>query len=474
MSGSLRTAAYLSNQFKPVASGGGLKNAQDMEDLIATVLAQSAYNVCLAGAVGDGVADDTAGINAALAAHSNVYFPAGTYKISGLLNVTLDGSRLSGAGRQATKIISNSTTASVFATGSFLTGVVIEHMTIDRSVTPTSTAHGIVDLISSEFTRFSDLVVQNHWVGLALGPTGYSVVNNVVAQNNYSHGFYLTNTAAAGGLQWSFSNCLGMQNNGVGFLIASVASGPTAIALGEFHTCATFANTGGGFSAAGVSGCPIYGVRIHNGFFGQDGSHEVLLDTYGGDHEISCFTELAGQGTTGRALGTAASNLGAGFRFTGNNLDVNCTRCYAEGHAQSGFLSSATEAQFVGCKSISNGVALIAGDRAGFSILAGRAMLNGIRAGNLGGTTSQSYGVQFTSVLSGSLICGADLVGNTTQSMNIIAGIANLTTVGVVPDGNILLPLGGISTGSPTGGATLGGINVAVKVALNNTSYTNP
>jgi hypothetical protein len=43
------------------------------------------------GAVGDGVADDTAEINAALASGAKmVYIPAGTYKVSATLNVPVN------------------------------------------------------------------------------------------------------------------------------------------------------------------------------------------------------------------------------------------------------------------------------------------------------------------------------------------------------------------------------------------------
>ena len=101
-------------------------------------------------------------------------------------------------------------------------------------------------------------------------------------------------------------------------------------------------------------------------------------------------------------------------------------------------------------------------------------MFNAARAGNLGGTTGQSYGIQFANVQAGSLICGADMTNNSTAQLNIIAGLANLTLLGMVPTGNILLPFGGITVGTPVGGASLGGINVAADVSKNGTVYTNP
>jgi hypothetical protein len=55
------------------------------------------------GAVGDGVADDTAAIQAALAAHSTVFMPVGTFRISA--NINIGGKRLLGAGKHKTTIV---------------------------------------------------------------------------------------------------------------------------------------------------------------------------------------------------------------------------------------------------------------------------------------------------------------------------------------------------------------------------------
>ncbi len=61
------------------------------------------------GAVGDGVADDTAAIQAALAAASNVYMPPGVYKITDTLKLTKDGQQLIGSGRNWVASATNGT-----------------------------------------------------------------------------------------------------------------------------------------------------------------------------------------------------------------------------------------------------------------------------------------------------------------------------------------------------------------------------
>jgi len=53
------------------------------------------------GAVGDGVADDTAAIQAALSSGASVFFPAGTYLVSAVLNLAEAGQSVSGVGDQS-------------------------------------------------------------------------------------------------------------------------------------------------------------------------------------------------------------------------------------------------------------------------------------------------------------------------------------------------------------------------------------
>jgi hypothetical protein len=246
------------------------------------------------------------------------------------------------------------------------------------------------------------------------------------------------------------------------------------VALGEIVNCSTYANVITGFAATGVPSCPINGVRLTGGFYGGDGNTEVYLDTYGGDHKIiGVYTELAGTSPTGPTLGTPASHNGRGFDFTTNNTDVECYDCHAEGHSSSGFASAADEVQFTACKAINNGAAGT-GDRVGFYQIRGRATFYSLRSGNIRGANSQQYGIYISDAAPGVLVWGADLTGNPTAAIQVGANINGLTMGGVVPAGNLLMPFGGITVGTPNGGATVGGINVHTGIQLDGTPYNNP
>lgn len=87
-------------------------------------------NVLDFGAAGDGTTDDTAAIQAALDAAEAVYFPSGTYKVTGTLDISaLNRQHIYGDGK--TSIISYSATANgdpLFTIGTNLDNILIERL----------------------------------------------------------------------------------------------------------------------------------------------------------------------------------------------------------------------------------------------------------------------------------------------------------------------------------------------------------
>lgn len=119
---------------------GALTSGYSVSDKLSQFLSVKDF-----GAVGDGIADDTAAIIAAIAAAgSTVYIPAGTYRVSTNLNV--GGKRLIGAGKYETTILCFSPTAnnrfgglatnqaavySLGTTGNVIRGSEVSDLTID-------------------------------------------------------------------------------------------------------------------------------------------------------------------------------------------------------------------------------------------------------------------------------------------------------------------------------------------------------
>lgn len=167
------------------------------------------------GAVGDGVADDTVAIQAALdsfgANGGTLYFPSGQYVISSTLTVTKDNIWLKGDGMVYTTIINTSATntAIIWAAPNpattFLFGGGIRDMRIMVSANLDSNAVGL-DLVKTYHWRMHDMIIENHLICLRLnGSQLASITGSTMFTGQYfaskaktgSCAVYLQNYAAA-------------------------------------------------------------------------------------------------------------------------------------------------------------------------------------------------------------------------------------------------------------------------------------
>lgn len=430
------------------------------------------------GAVGDGATDDTSAFQAAAAASKNVYVPPGVYQLSGTVVISKDGAHWFGDGLSASILRATTNNLPVLTINGGLNGVTIEGLQLTRTPTAISGGDGIkCSTVTIGQATIRRLLVQNQYNGISLGPTDWSEVEKVIVQKCQNTGFLVTNTASDGACQWSFDTCLSQMNGAQGYLVQTQA-GPSQVTVGTFKNCATFANSGLGMGFLGSVGVPLQGLRIVGGFIGEDGDHEIYMDTYGDQHLIDgVFIELAGTRTTGPTLGTAASNVGCGVTVTANNGGIQMTGVHANGNSQDGFFLTGTTHFLSNCRATNNGLALGAGRRNGVYSTTGRVIVMGGRLGNTGGGTSQQYGV-FVDDGNNVSIGFADLTGNSvaawgaTSALNYVTSIGNLPNtlnVGLSPAGAVLV--GGASTG---GFVAAGTINVAGGLLKNNTAYTNP
>ena len=453
-------------------SGSGAV-ARTVQDKVGEVVSVKDF-----GAVGDGVTDDTVAFQNAAAAAKCVYVPSGTYQLSGTIVVSVDGAHWFGDGISASILRATTNSLPIFTINGGLNGVTIEEMQLTRTPTAITGGDGIrCSTVSIGQATLRRLLVQNQNNGLSLGPTDWSEVDKVIVQKCQNIGFFVTNTASDGACQWSFDTCLSQMNVAQGYLVQTQA-GPAQMTVGTFKNCATFANSAVGMGFLGSAGVPLQGVRITGGFIGEDGSHEIYMDTFGGQHFIdSVFLELSGRRTTGPTLTTAASNTGCGIAVTSNNDGIQITGCHSNGNSQDGYFLSGGSHYLSGCRATNNGLALGSGRRNGVYSTAGRVVIVGGAFGNTGAGTSQQYGA-FVNDGNNLSVGFADLNGNATAAWGATSSATYITSVGNLPNTlNVgLSPAGSVLIGGgSTGGFTAAGtINVSGGLLKNNTAYTNP
>lgn len=262
--------------------------------------------------------DDTAAIQAALATERIVRLCEGDFFATGDLVIS----------KQRAKLISDDGATLTFTTpdrpGISLTGwleeVEIAGINIGRNIPAVSGAFGIdCGTVSCNHAWFHNLKIRDQYIGMNLGVTAWSHVEHVVIERCVSDGLRMLNGMPSGTLQWQLDDILSQKNGGRGFYVVAIP-GSVQVTLGNWSKVSTFANSGCGAAFAGSASVPLHGVRIHDGFFGSDGNHELLFDTYGGHHELTkVFCELAGRGLTGPTMSTPVSGVGHGIYYSANN-----------------------------------------------------------------------------------------------------------------------------------------------------------
>ncbi len=412
-----QVAAAVSAAAALVSAGNALvsaNNAAASAALGAVNVKASPYN-----AVGDGIANDTAAIAAALAAAlattppKPLYFPAGTYLTSLTLTLTKSGCKIFGDGNNASTIMQTTAATPVITVNGFLTGVNIEHLCLDRNIPATAGGQGVYWTDSTADSRIRHCIIQNQSIGLYLTVAGNSYVEDVTVQKCYSHGVYMTNTPASGALGWLLVNVFSLSNDGSGFLVATQNTGPAQATCANVINCSTFGNSGYGFGAIGLATIPIQAIRLYDCFFGGDGPFEVYMDTWGTDHVLDgVFVEQAGTQLTGRTHTTAPATNGYGFRLTTHNENVQFSDCIAQTSGLSGWGCAATRASFTGCCAMANGIQAVAGNAAGINVLAGKIIATGCRLGNDAAFVPQVNGIVGADG-TGQTVISCDFTGNT-------------------------------------------------------------
>lgn len=250
------------------------------------------------GAVGDGVTDDTAAIQAAIdvTTTGQVYFPAGTYLISDTLDITKNGIALVGAGSGGTEIHMTADAPAIEmagTSGNVINRTAVRNMTVRGGGKASTSAHGIVYKFANSCyiedvvlfscrhalhfehnfqTAVNDIRVfgagsDQSYIGVYMAETDLTYIDNAINANNVNvqsvsgYGFRIINgqgskfvNCEAGGspmingwyigdpttgtvaCQWMhFANCLGDSTVGPTWLLRQGTA--TALSQMQFTNC---------------------------------------------------------------------------------------------------------------------------------------------------------------------------------------------------------------------------------------------
>jgi hypothetical protein len=159
------------------------------------------------GAVGDGVADDTAAINAAIAASNVVFFPAGTYLSSGNHDVT--GKTLYGVSQERSiiKLSGSNTNTSLLVNGGNIStswgsggGCILQNLGLQgnwngsttNTETNVSNIGALLKLWSGAYVRVNDCDFANSFgFGIFCYRLGYSYFNGCHVYTTAKNGIHL-------------------------------------------------------------------------------------------------------------------------------------------------------------------------------------------------------------------------------------------------------------------------------------------
>jgi hypothetical protein len=331
------------------------------------------------GAVGDGVTDDTAAIQAAVNAANAIYFPPGEYitsliELSSRTDISLFGG---GIGVTTLKMKAN-IEETIIKLGAGSKRISIKNMTLDGNRTnQTPTGDGI-----------------NY--GILLGGEQI-ILENLYIKDCATDGIILNSALINGNYSISNVNVTNSRRNGF-----SIVQGVNCTVVSS-----SFNNTTGTAPQAGLDIEPSTVQTVRNIKF------------------IACdFDGNAGDGVTAGLLVSLSStmediqfiscksrnNSGRGFRVLKYDIsNIIFSGCNTTTNGKAGYLTDAESVSFNSCNSFDNDSS--AADNAGFVLGANNGMIIGCISQNKN-TTNQSYGISITGLATNCNVIGNDLNAN--------------------------------------------------------------
>jgi hypothetical protein len=449
------------------------------------------------GAVGDGVADDTAAIqlaiNAAqLAGGGTVFFPAGSYKVSATLLINQPGVYLLGAGMWNTNITrSGDYGDTILFTGNDATGAVISkagisNLTIKSTGLTTSGAH--IKMNGVTRADLSNLFLENGFIGFDFLGLTAAYVSTV----------YLVFTNIFGGIAAGrkYMRCASA---------AATYGHPSCgdLFITDFNLRGNIANTN---TEIGIDVTSADGIWFENGHVGNTTVANLRFTASDALSPIGLvffsqvmFDESIGAGAIFQGVGAiapggvarnimfsncnwkggATGSTGVSVPATATYNNVQFANCFITEfllHGVSIASAAATNWSFTGCQvrgnsytatNVTDGYFITACDK--LQIVGGQSGGHNV----IPGVSSQRYGVNIGASATNVVISGIDLRGNLTQSL-IVNGAARPTTslsglllaeVPSVASASTLDSLEGYETQRVTGTTTINNIQVRTRDA---------
>ena len=394
--------------YTPAGTGATTRTVQDK--------LRESVSVLDFGAVGDGVADDTAEIQAAIdavgaAGGGVVYLPPGTYLVSGTgtiaIQINHNNVTLAGAGQNTStiKLANSQDKYTIYAADK--TSLRFRDLTIDGNNSNQSAAglSGLYTLRCSDLTceRVSVINAYGHGFFNSVGGTDSTLSKRIRYYNCYASG----------------CGAVGNSATGTGFAVNSenvVLSG-----------CTSEQNNLGGIKCTG-SDVVIQGCVAQNNTSGGF-TNDFDTPSQGPYKLIGCISR---------------SNARHGFYFSSYSESVDVIGCNAEANGEHGFrlLNSVVNARFIGCEAKNNGQVT---PSPGFlvestnpAIAASKVLFSSVSAFDTQGTKTQTYGIYLNNdcdnivIGEGSNLSdnrdGAFFSATTGQNITVRKGVVGLTS----------------------------------------------
>lgn len=247
------------------------------------------------GAVGDGVADDTTALAAALATNKNVFIPEGIYLTTATVNVGY-GQMLCGAGQHKTTIKYTGAATGVYLGGPGNVTLIYNCELRDLTVNCTNRGANVVGVMLENCVYFN---VENISIFGSGSPNSVNPADRVL----YGFGLYLTNNTILGRVShvscrlWNYGYYLKTLPASQSYWTASIvfdgqgelANCMRGIVVGD-PTVNLYSGVGCVFRDLAFQGCYTTGINIYSGdntivdscYFEGNGNYDIAVGTPAG------------------------------------------------------------------------------------------------------------------------------------------------------------------------------------------------